>query len=373
MKKLLILSVIFLCLTGCGKNESGDFSSEKNSQNETVDTTKNENDSDNIEVEAVPAIEVETGEIVLRNAVDSEILNTYKLNEKQYAKIIGEFNGGYCVGLYTANRKLENKDIDGVVVSDIPGGEEIDDISFIFFDEKLNELEELKAKDAFDNLDNEEMLSGNFSISKDGNVVAYNNYGEIECYNKKTKEFKEYKQLEEENIDPDLFTFVGNDKIAFTCIDEDGMIYGYIQFDDSNVHVYKEKDYNVFSIYSNDRYIWFNDSIDNLDNGSTSGRFVFVDTKTNENKVINLEGHESTNATLSDDGKNVIAVNQEKDNSFRVRQYDFETGEVVKEKEYNFKSTVKVLNIYSLKNDNIYALSLVTENENKVEFFKVED
>ena len=57
---------------------------------------------------------------------------------------------------------------------------------------------------------------------------------------------------------------------------------------------------------------------------------MFVDTKTNENKVIKLEGHESTNATLSDDGKNVIAVNQEKDNSFRVRHYDFETGEVVK-------------------------------------------
>jgi len=129
--------------------------------------------------------------------------------------------------------------------------------------------------------------------------------------------------------------------------------YGYLNLKNGELIVYEEKSYNASTIQTNSRYLCVNDS-ENPNTHSSSGRILVLNCETNEQKTFELDNLESTMAMVTEDGKYVIAVKWMSDYEFRIRHYDFQTGEKLGEKNFKKNEYVKAEQIRQY--DDTYAV-----------------
>ena len=134
-------------------------------------------------------IAIEGKEIILKNLIENEIVKTYKLNKKQCANSVKEMGNGYCVRVIEANRELKDSLVDGVTIYDTPDESEIVNASIKFFDKGLNEIDSIDISKLAEEKKCEDLLVTNFTVSRDGTLLAWDIDESILCYNRKTKEF----------------------------------------------------------------------------------------------------------------------------------------------------------------------------------------
>ena len=96
-----------------------------------------------------------------------------------------------------------------------------------------------------------------------------------------------------------------------------------------------------------------------------------VDTKTGKKWMVHLDNIESAKASITEDGKYIIAVSQTEENSFRVRQYDAESEKILKEKNYDFSETVHASDIISINDGKSYGIIYGTDKGDKLEKFEL--
>lgn len=371
MKRIIcMLIILMMMITGCGKEENvvKEQAIEKTEIKEKAVTKGNTT----MMKEALYLL-TERKELILKNLINNKVVNKYQLNKKQCVSSTIKLDEGYCVQVYKANRELKDQVIQGVTVEDTPGESEIVNVSIKFFDKELNETDTVDVSKLAKERKSEDFLMANFTVSPDGSKIAWDTGESILCYDRKTKQFAEYNQLTEKDIVTENITFAGNDKLAFYGSkgeSEEDTCYGYLNLTDKKVHFFIEKKYEAFSLKADKRYIWLNDG-ENPEDKTASGKMPIVDTKTGKKWMVHLDNIESAKASITEDGKYIIAVSQTEENSFRVRQYDAESEKILKEKNYDFSETVHASDIISINDGKSYGIIYGTDKGDKLEKFEL--
>ena len=401
MKRIICMLIILtMMITGCGKEENvvkeqaiekTEIKEKAATKENTITTEKGitlENTSEKVtggvnkrniakkkenKTEEELYLLTEGKELTLKNLINNKVINKYQLNKKQCVSSKIKIDEGYCVQIYKANREIKDQVIQGDTVEDTPEESEIVNVSMKFFDKELNETDTVDVSKLAKERKNEDFLMANFTVSPDGVKIAWDTGESILCYDRKTKKFAEYNQLTEKDIVTENIIFAGNDKLAFYGSkgeSEEDTCYGYLNLTDKKAHFFIEKKYEAFSLKADKRYIWLNDG-ENPEDKTASGKMPIVDTKTGKNQLVHLDNIESTKASITEDGKYIIAVSQTEENSFRVRQYDAESEKVLKEKKYDFSETVHVSDIISINDGKSYGIIYGTDKGDKLEKFEL--
>lgn len=376
MKKLMICICFCMVLAGCGmqNNVTSETSSVEPIVTEKETILKDEPKATEQVQKTKEAlrIAIEGKEIILKNLIEDEIVKTYKLNKKQCANSVKEMGNGYCVRVIEANRELKDSLVDGFTIYDTPDESEIVNVSIKFFDKGLNEIDSIDISKLAEEKKCEDLLVTNFTVSRDGTLLAWDIDESILCYNRKTKEFSKYKQIYEKDIVADSIAFVGDDILAFCGTQgdmEEDTCYGYLDFSNKKLFSFIEKKFEAFSLNVDKRYMWLNDG-ENPEDGTASGKFIMVDTETGKNNIISVDNIESTKARITEEGKDIIAISQTEEKSFRVRQYSVEEGKVLNEKMFKYSESVHANDIVSIGNGR-YAVIYGTDKGEKLEEIKL--
>lgn len=383
MKKIIFCILAGILIVGCDKAQNVNSVVETTETNHITDEKKIENNESNSQDSKKEAAEevlsfyndMEKNHLILKDLLTGTVKKEIKLGKKDYVAGTYQLQNGYCVNINESTREIHNQKVQGVVISDTLDEDEINASYIIFYDKELNETDRIELKKAIPEKIWKIVLSSSSpTVSLGGNRIAWqawNGSSYIICYNKESKKIEKYNQFSKNNISLSTIGFVGNDKIAFygdKGITETDTCYGYLDLNSNKITYFEEKNYDAFSLHTDERYMWLNDGEDPYSHTS-SGKLVLLDTETGENRVINLDGLESTQSRITKDGKNIIAVKQDKEQSFRVRQYDVVTGNKISEKDYNMGG--KVSDIVFTGNDNIYGIVVGTEDGETVEQFNL--
>ena len=349
VNRILIGLLCAVLLAGCGtqngKPDKKNESVSKTDEDKYIATEKISATPESVKVDErnqILQIGVDKRKLVLRDLTTGEIVHTYKLKKNQTSYIYTKISHGYCAEIITANRELKDQTNGGIIIYDTPGNDEIENSSIVFFDEDLKEKNRIDIGSIAKKIDHQEILTSECAVSRDGSKVVWDLGDRILCYDVKKEQDSYYEQINKDDIVMDYFDFVGNDKIAFFGSQgemEHDTCYGYLDLSDGKVYSFVENEYEAFSLWTNEKYMWINDGADPK-TGKSSGKFVVVDTEHCKKIITKVDGTESTRSRLTEDGKYVVSVMETSEKDFRVRQYDAGTGEIKEEKEYKFKEGV---------------------------------
>ncbi len=158
-----------------------------------------------------------------------------------------------------------------------------------------------------------------------------------------------------EGIYPSMMVFAGEDKIGFfgSMIDVAGTAYyGYIDMKEDKIYYESEKGYETEYMYVYGSYLCLNDFVD-PDTMKSSGKVLLYNCETNESRVVEVDGRESTLSAVSKDGKLLISVNWFDEKQFRIRNYDLESMEVIYETVCEMDGNVRPYSIEEYGDDYI--------------------
>lgn len=377
MKKIIICICLCLALVGCGNRNTAthktvlpkptvtDIKEKKNVLKDGTKAVENKQS-----MKKALRIAIKGKKIILKDLVQNKVVKAYKLKKKQCANSFKEIDDGYCVRIFEANRELKDHVVDGFTVYDTPDVSEIVNVSLKYFDKGLKEIAAIDISRLAEQKKCEDLLMSNFTVSRDGMLIAWNIGESILCYNRQTKEFSQYKQIYMNDIEVENIVFSGKNILTFYGTKgemEKDTCYGYLNLSNKKLISFIEKKYEAFSLYSDKRYMWLNDG-ENPKDGKSSGKFIMVDTETGKNDIIHLDNIESTKAAITEDGKYIIAICQTEEKSFRIRQYSVANGSVLKEKEYKFSNDIHASDIIPI-DGRIYGIIYGTDKGEKLEKF----
>lgn len=116
--------------------------------------------------------------------------------------------------------------------------------------------------------------------------------------------------------------------------EEGDCVFGLIDLKDKKILQYVEKQYHPNSIRVTDRYACMRDT-EKPFVGTSGGRVPILDMQTGDAFIIKVGGSESAHATVSEDGKYLITLQETAPGNYRIRQYSLPAGEMLYEKSVN--------------------------------------
>ena len=301
--------------------------------------------------------------LVLTDLKKEKEIKRISVGKKENIVATYQWKEGYAVAKQILRQKKEVKFTEGIYIlpTDITE-KDVKSYELILYDENMRQKNKIELMDVIHDTGREELLNEKPVLNEAGTKIAWVSSGqEIVYIDLHTRNYKEKKKFAKKDIDVNQIEFVGENKLAFVGvkgISETDICYGYLNLMDGELVVYVEKSYNASTIQTNRRYLCVNDG-ENPNTHSSSGRILVLDCETNKQKTFELDGLESTMAMVTEDGKYVIAVKWMSDYAFRIRHYDFQTGEKLDEKNFEKKECVKARQIRQY--DDIYAVVFGTD------------
>lgn len=297
--------------------------------------------------------------LVLTNLKTEKEIKRISVEKKENIVATFPWKDGYAVAKQILGREKKVQSKEGVYI--LPASDEIEkDVKgyeLILYDENLNQKKKIELMDIIHQAGREELLNEAPVLNEAGTKLAWLSSGQEVVYIDLQKgDFKKNKNFSRKDIEVDQIGFVGENKLAFAGVrgtSETDICYGYLNLKNGELIAYEEKNYNASTIQTNSRYLCVNDSEDPTTH-SSSGRILVLDCETNEQKTFELDNLESTMAMVTEDGKYVIAVKWISDYEFRIRHYDFQTGEKLGEKNFRKKGFIKAEQIRQY--DDTYAV-----------------
>ncbi len=297
--------------------------------------------------------------LVLTDLKKEKEIKRISVGKKENIVATYQWKEGYAVAKQILRQKKEVKSTEGVYI--LPASDltekDVKSYELILYDENLTQIKKIELMDFIHNIGREELLNESPVLNEAGTRIAWLSSGqEIVYINLQKGNYKENENFAKKDIEVNQIGFVGENKLAFVGvkgISETDICYGYLNLKNGELIVYEEKSYNASMIQTNRRYLCVNDS-ENPKTHSSSGRILVLDCETKERQTFELDNLESTMAVVTEDGKYVIAVKWINDYEFRIRHYDFQTGEKLGEKDFKRKENVKAEQIR--KYDDIYAV-----------------
>lgn len=177
-------------------------------------------------------------------------------------------------------------------------------------------------------------IQGDPVLSADAKTIAWETSDVIYYIDLSTGESGFADAAQQENIIIQQMNFVGTDKIGFwgdkEATGETDVCYGCLDLQANTVAYQVAEDYEATTMYTNSRYFCVNDA-ESPYTGTSSGRVLLFDCETGEGQELAVEDLESTFSMVTEDGATLISINWREETSFRIRNYDMESMEVIYE------------------------------------------
>lgn len=336
------ISIILLgcvLLTGCSSESSTTPKKEavkSDTQTEKEENIKLEDKNINNEIDNIYGIEYDNEK---HNVYLYDFINEKKVKEKKYSddknvRRCYEIDDMKYAVLYsekTSEDDSENSDIN----SDEFSITSVTSACKFYIDILDNSL---KCKKTIDISDKFEEAPINMEISPNGKQIVTSEIDKIRVVNIEDLTEKSYKV---DNVSVTYSKFINKNVIAFYGCDEDEKdVVGYIKLDTEEINYQKFEDYKVSFISGNGNYIIINDNED-PNTHMSSGKVVIYDIAKNTLKEFKVDGLESTNAFISEDGKTIFTAVQDNEKSFKVCNYDIDSNKKIYENKYNSDQRVK--------------------------------
>ncbi len=260
--------------------------------------------------------------------------------------IMAVFNceNGYAAAKQKLRKKRKDKYVKGIYIPDDTKRtkKSVAAYELVLYDKDLKEVSRTDVLDALCGAGGEEALGEKPVLNRAGTKTAWlSAENKVFYMDLKTGQCKSSEAFLKEGIEVKQISFTGDDKLAFIADEgETDARYGYLDPEKEKLISFTEHNYQASELHTDGQYICVNDAHDPYTN-SSSGKVLVLDCGTNEHNAFSVDGLESTHAAVTEDGKSVIAVKQLSDSAFRVRKYDYETGEKSYEKEVSKTETIK--------------------------------
>lgn len=362
---LFFLMCIVLLLTACHQDEKliNNTKDEKSKKpNDSIAFRDDLSESENVVHDLT--FDYGTNRLVLFDLVDNVEQESIELNKNSFVKNIMKWNQGYAVEVLLSDEPVQLKQTSELDIVTYP--EKINGILVQLYNENLKLQNEIDLTEILP----EEIVEGEASVtvSNDGSKIAWGYITDLYMYDLNSGELT--------TILNDTTNQVNFEKIAFTRDnrklifigsqpdhDEAELSYGMIELDTKKISVHTENQFLGSDIQITNQYASITDVTDPISNMS-SGKVLIVDTQTGEGFMVKVDGEESTMARITEDGKYLLAVKQENEGNYRIRQYQLQTGNVVKEENFEpVQQESKVLAINPTQNSAVYQIIVFTESK----------
>lgn len=362
---LFFLMCIVLLLTACHQDEKliNNTKDEKSKKpNDSIAFSDDLSESENVVHDLT--FDYGTNRLVLFDLVDNVEQESIELNKNSFVKNIMKWNQGYAVEVLLSDEPVQLKQTSELDIVTYP--EKINGILVQLYNENLKLQNEIDLTEILP----EEIVEGEASVtvSNDGSKIAWGYITDLYMYDLNSGELT--------TILNDTTNQVNFEKIAFTRDnrklifigsqpdhDEAELSYGMIELDTKKISVHTENQFLGSDIQITNQYASITDVTDPISNMS-SGKVLIVDTQTGEGFMVKVDGEESTMARITEDGKYLLAVKQENEGNYRIRQYRLQTGNVVKEENFEpVQQESKVLAINPTQNSAVYQIIVFTESK----------
>ena len=267
-----------------------------------------------------------------------------RIGKKEDIMAVFNCENGYAAAKQKLRKKRKAQYVKGIYIPDDTKKtkKNVAAYELILYDKDLKEVSKTDMLDALCGAGGEEVLGEKPVMNCAGTKIAW-----ISAENKvfymdlKTGQCRSSEAFLKEGIEVKQISFTGDDKLAFIADEgETDTRYGYLDLEKEKLISFTEHDYQASELHTDGQYICVNDVHDPYTN-SSSGKVLVLDCETNEHNAFKVDGLESTHAVVTADGGAVIAAKQLNNHAFRVRKYDYETGEKSYEKEVSKTETIK--------------------------------
>ncbi|MEI3614620.1 hypothetical protein [Pseudogracilibacillus sp. SO30301A] len=302
--------------------------------------------------------------LVLSDLVANVELESIELNENSFVKNIMKWSQGYAVEVLLSDEPVQHKQTSELDVVMYP--EKINGNRIQLYNENLKLQNEIDLTGVLP----DEIIEGGAAtaVSSDGSKLAWAYITDLYVYDindgKLTTILNE--TTNQVNFEKIAFTQDDNKLVFFGSQidhDEDEQSYGMIELDTKKISLHTENQFWGSDIQISPQYASITDVIDPVSNTS-SGNVLIVDIQTGECFTMKVDGTESTMARITEDGKHLLVVKDSEKGNYRIRQYQLQTGEAVKETNLPpMEKESKVLAINATTDPSVYQIVVFTENK----------
>lgn len=359
---LFFLMSIVLLLTACHQDEDGKSKNPNDSMIYSDDLSESENVVHDL------TFDYGTNRLVLFDLVKNVEQKSIELNKNSYVRNIMKWNQGYAVEVLLTDEPVKQQQTSGVNIVFPP--DKYNGILVQLYDENLKLQKEIDLTDILP----KEVTQGAgvVTISNDGSKIVWGYFTDLYMYDLNSGKLTKILDDTTNQVDFEKIAFTqDNHKLIFfgNLVDhnEDELSYGMIELDSKKISVHTENQFLGSDIQITNRYASITDSTDPR-NKMSSGKVLIVDTETGESFTVKVDGEESTMARITEDGKYLLAVKQVNEGNYRIRQYQLQTGKVVKEENFEpVQQESKVVAINPTQNSAVYQIIVFTGS--KYDFF----
>ncbi len=332
LKKILALGgIICILCSGCTSNAG-----KINDAETTAEDGKEENHDDTESSFQLyePETDYESNTVKIHDLVSDDLAGTITCQQDEQLVTALEVNDGFAVVKKSSDKSGTSEEYENgglVITTDEDGDSSWTEYELELYDFDLNMVKSISLLD-YINKDKAE-VRGDPVISRNAEKIAWLTDDSIYYIDLAAEKGCFADALSQENIVPVQIAFAGNDKIGFygsQGVTETDTCYGYLNLEDQSVSAHIAKDYQAGTLLTNDRYVCINDAQDPYTDKS-SGKIQIMDCKTDEAREVQVDGLESTFSVITEDGKLLISIKWDEENSFRIRNYDMETMDVLYE------------------------------------------
>lgn len=275
---------------------------------------------------------------------NGKVIKDCHVGKKENIVAAFQWKEGYAVAKQTLRKKRKDKSAKGIYIVDTAGitKENVNGYELIFYDKDLNQTRKIEILDAIHKSGLEELLSETPVLNWAGTKMVWLSLeNQLLCLDLQTGDYIKSNAFLEKDIEVNKLEFVDDEKLAFIGDEgETDACYGYLSLSDETLFLLKENDYHASMMHINGQYLCVNDS-ENPNTHSSSGRVLVLDCVTDEKRIFEVDGLESTMAAVTADGKYMIAVKRLGDCEFLIRKYDYKTGKRLYEKNFSKSENIK--------------------------------
>jgi hypothetical protein len=329
-----MVQVVFLIITGaCSKSQTTPQNKINGLVQEEIvieDEIKDNilvSDSDELkETERLTTIKYNMEDFSL-NLIDwnkKEIVKSILLEENEYVFKSFELNQGYACLVLVGETPVE----------DINELRRCSEKVFRIYDAELNQLNEINLAEVFPSVI--EARHWVTDISLDGNKIAWGSLQNLYVYD--IKDDSVITTYGDSNPQSLIFYDIefddeGRQIVYYSGDGETSTSYGIVDIHNGNMINFHEDNYiNANEINISGQFGCITDVVNGF-TGKSSGKVMILDLENSKVSTLKVEGEESTCARITEDGKYLIVANGY-NVEFYVRQYDVESGTLIKEEKY---------------------------------------
>lgn len=307
--------------------------------------------------------------IYLWDYMNNKVKKEIKLENLEFSKEVFKIDNGYAAIIYKGETLPEVKSFQDTYSIKYP--DKIESVMVRVYDKSLKSIKEYDITKIVQevNLD----FINQTIISKDAKFLVYDKLGEkifVDLENGKGN------KIALNNIS--AISFLTNDKLIFSSIIDEGnkinTLCGIIDNKGNIEKEFKIENYLGDKIQVVNDYAILNDYVEARTQKS-SGKIPIIDIKNKELKSLNVDNEESTQSTITRDGRYIVTVKTGNKGEFTIKQYSRESGKLLKEKDYKVSENDAKLNriVETGKSGEIASIFLVGNEEYKVEIFSCKD